>query len=42
VHYHDYEDILNDYQKLMNALTLPEEICDAIWSKTMKHLLEKT
>jgi predicted TIM-barrel fold metal-dependent hydrolase len=42
VHYHDYEDILQDYQNLLDELALPEEVCRAIWGKTMTRLLEKT
>lgn len=40
-HYNDYDDILHDYQAVLDKLDLPEHVCAAIWGGTMERLLEK-
>lgn len=41
LHYNDYDDILRDYQNVMDELALPENIRTAIWGGTISQLLEK-
>jgi predicted TIM-barrel fold metal-dependent hydrolase len=41
LHYNDYDDILRDYQNVLDGLALPENVRAPIWDGTMVRLLEK-